>query len=110
MIVRPILLSFVLTLLFTNSSSAQTNQPDLEGVWKTSYVSLDDPRWTIADLGCGGWCSLEAYRYLQSLLDNPENNNRPVKDLLNEAQDHGKKHLDSLLTPCLLYTSDAADE
>lgn len=92
-----------LILLFTNSVPAEfvseNPSPDLQGVWKTSYVSLNDPRWRIEDLACGGWCSMAAYKYLQTLLKNPDNDERPVKDLLSEAQDHGKKHLDDLLTP-----------
>lgn len=83
-----------LTLACTEVSAT----PDLEAVWKTSYVSLDDPRWSITDLACSGWCSMVAYRRLESLLAKPENNSRHVKDLLEDAQKYGRQHLNGLLT------------
>jgi len=90
---------FLFFSLSSTTTQAQNTSPDLSGVWKTSYVSLDDPRWTLTDLACSGWCSLAAYNYLEKLLNNPKNNDRSIKELLAEAQTHGKQQLDELLTP-----------
>ncbi len=89
----------VFVFAMCNACTALAIPPDLQGVWKTSYVSLDDPRWTITDLACGGWCSKVAYDYLDDLLAEPENNERSIQELLAEAQAHGKQHLDTILTP-----------
>jgi len=96
---RWIIISFIFIYPVSAVTPSQGDRPDLRGVWKTSYVSLDDPRWSITDLACSGWCSLAASNYLEKLLSDPKNNARPVKVLLNEAQDYGKKQLDLLLTP-----------
>ncbi len=92
-------LLFLTTALVASAAQGQNTIPDLKGVWKTSYVSLDDPRWRLADLACSGWCSMAAYNYLQELLNDAENDDRHVKELLEEAQAYGKQHLDKLLTP-----------
>ena len=92
-------LIFIVFALSSITTQAHTTRPDLAGVWKTSYVSLDDPRWTLTDLACSSWCSLAAYNYLEKLLNNPDNNARSIKELLAEAQNYGKQQLDELLTP-----------
>ena len=99
MLLRYACLFFIFFALTSTTAQAQNNSADLAGVWKTSYVSLDDPRWTLTDLACSGWCSLAAYRYLDDLLKDPKNNDRSIKELLAEAQKHAKKQLDALLTP-----------
>jgi hypothetical protein len=99
--------SFRLTLLsclvFGTVVSAvaeeSTGHPDLQGVWKTSYVSLDDPRWSIVDLACSGFCSLAAYQHLDALLNDPANKDRSVKELLAESQTFGEQELAKILTP-----------
>ena len=96
-LIAPALL-FLLAVLST-SAAAEAEHPDLKGLWKTSYVSLDDPRWTITDLACSGWCSKVTYDHLELLLSRQENNERSIKELLAEAQAYGKQHLDTLLTP-----------
>lgn len=92
-------LTTLLIIIFITHAHADDQRPDLQGVWKTSYVSMEDTRWTIVDLACSGWCPLIAYRYLEDLLADPANAIRPVKELLGEAQDYGKQQIIATLTP-----------
>jgi hypothetical protein len=78
------------------------SRPDLEGVWKSTYVSLDDPRWRIEDLACRGWCTLAQFEYLQALLRDPENDNRAVKDLYYESEEFNEEYVLDLITPLAL--------
>jgi hypothetical protein len=71
--------------------------PDLNGVWKPTHVSLEDPRWRIEDLACAGMCSLTQFDYLQSLLRDSRNDSRQVKDLYYESFDHHLQHNNGLL-------------
>ena len=75
------------------------DKPDLEGVWKSTYVSLDDPRWRIEDLACRGRCTLAQFEYLQNLLADPANDLRSVKDLYYESETYSEDYVMGLLTP-----------
>lgn len=74
-------------------------RPELNGVWMPTHVSLEDSRWRIEDLACGGMCSLPQFEYLQSLLRNPENDSRSVKDLYYHSYEYHLEHSIELLTP-----------
>ena len=73
-------------------------RPDIEGVWMPTHVSLDDPRWRVEDLACTGMCSMAQFEYLQSLLHDPQNDSRSVKELYYESYDHHVQHSSKLLT------------
>ena len=78
--------------------NAKGGAPDLEGVWKSTYVSLDDPRWRIEDLACRSACSVVGFEYLQALLRDPQNDVRSLKELMAEVAAHSRAHNASLLT------------
>ena len=84
--------------------------PDLEGVWVTVLVAFDDPRWRIADLVCARTgCSLEGYRYLQSLLADPESAGRSTRELVADMETHQQRSNDTLLTPLARQRQDDFD-
>lgn len=100
--------SALITLLFmmpSDDASAATAghagvQPDMNGVWITVLVSFDDPRWRIGDLVCARTgCSVEGFQYLQSLLDDPANKDRPTRLLVSDMEAYQKKMNETLLTP-----------
>lgn len=93
------LISAAAILPFTATADNGDGRPDLEGVWKTTYVSLDDPRWRIEDLACRGRCTLEQFEFLQALLADPANDKRSVKELYYEAEAHNGDYVMGLLTP-----------
>jgi len=95
-IVSALAMAVVLPL---SSQAGEQSRPDLEGVWMTTYLSLNDSRWRIEDLACSGWCSTPAYKYLQDLLRDPANDARPVKELVEDMQQFNQEYLDGLLTP-----------
>ena len=74
-------------------------RPDLEGVWKSTYVSLEDSRWRIEDLACRGRCTLAQFEYLQLLLRDPANDTRSVKELYYESESYSEDYVMGLLTP-----------
>lgn len=76
----------------------ESHRPDLSGVWKPTHVSLQDPRWRIEDLACGGMCSLIQFEFLQSLLRDPNNDERPVRELYYQAYEHHLSAGNELLT------------
>ena len=56
-------------------------RPDISGVWSNALLTPDDERWRIEDLACArSGCSLMGFKYLQSLLQDPENDDRTVKE------------------------------
>lgn len=75
-------------------------RPDLQGVWVTVLVAFDDPRWRIADLVCARTgCSLEGYRYLQTLLADPDSAQRSTRELVADMEALQQRANDELLTP-----------
>ena len=78
----------------------EDGRPDIEGVWTNALLSPEDPRWRIEDLACArSGCSLTGFKYLQALLQDPENDGRSVKELFYEMWDYEKKRNADLLTP-----------
>jgi hypothetical protein len=92
---------FVFMFACANLSLAQEgNIPELTGVWTNALLSPEDSRWRIADLACARTgCSLAGFNHLQSLLRDPENENRSVKELFYEMRDYEKEFNKTLLTP-----------
>jgi len=93
----PAIIGFLLA--GTTAAFAAGPQTALEGVWMPTHVSLDDARWRTEDLACGGMCSLRQFEYLQQLLGNPANDDRPIKELLDQSYRVYREHVRDLLTP-----------
>jgi hypothetical protein len=69
----------------------------VEGVWSGLFTSRDHPAWKIEDQLC--WrCPLPQYRYLQSQLADPANDQRSLREIDEEAQRVGNEHRQSLMT------------
>ena len=79
--------------------AAANSSPELTGVWKTRFVSASDPNWRIVDLTCSFDCSRAEYNYLEALLHDPANDNRPLIELSEQAQKYSLDHLADVLTP-----------
>ncbi len=76
----------------------------------TALVSLDDPRWRVEDLACARTgCSLAGFEYLQALLDDPRNDDIPLKALYNDMQTYSREHISSLVTPVARKAADEYD-
>lgn len=74
-------------------------RPEITGVWTNALLSPDDQRWRIEDLACArSGCSLAGFKYLQTLLQDTENNDRSVKELFYEMRDYEKQQNQDLLT------------
>ena len=85
-------------LLFSNIAEAQAPQelPDFAGMWS-------DPPFTAADTFCLFFCSDEGVDYLNALLDDPDNDDRPYQQLLMEASIYQRDHyIRPLLTDAAL--------
>ena len=91
----------VMTTFFHGAGLAgEDGRPDIAGVWTNALLSPDDERWRIEDLACSrSGCSMAGFKYLQSLLADPGNDDRTVKELFYEMQDYVKQQNKDLLTP-----------
>ena len=89
----------LLGLAFTGQTEEESSRPSFLGVWMPSHVSLEDPRWRIVDLTCGGMCSLKQFEVLQSLLSDPVNDDTPVDQLFRRSYEFYLENSQALLTP-----------
>ena len=95
-----IALIMLLIVSYGAGYAREDGRPDIEGVWTNALLSPEDPRWRIEDLACArSGCSLTGFKYLQALLQDPENDGRSVKELFYEMWDYEKKRNADLLTP-----------
>jgi hypothetical protein len=79
-------------LIGAASSSLAQDQPDLTGMYS-------DPQ-GLEDFFCFFWCSDPGLDYLNALLDDPANDERPVMELYTEAATYQRdEYLKPLLTP-----------
>lgn len=75
-------------------------RPDISGVWSNALLTPDDERWRIEDLACArSGCSMAGFKYLQSLLRDPGNDDRTVKELFYEMRGYEQEQNSNLLTP-----------
>ena len=95
-----IALIMLLIVSYGAGYAREDGRPNIEGVWTNALLSPEDPRWRIEDLACArSGCSLTGFKYLQALLQDPENDGRSVKELFYEMWDYEKKRNVDLLTP-----------
>ena len=74
--------------------------PAISGVWSNALLTPDDERWRIEDLACArSGCSLLGFKYLQSLLQDPANDDRTVKELFYRMREYEREQNKDLLTP-----------
>jgi hypothetical protein len=64
--------------------------PSFEGVWSGVFTTQDNEFWNVEDFACFSGCMPEAYKYLQSLLDDPANDSKPFEALM--GQSYGFAH------------------
>jgi hypothetical protein len=69
----------------------------LEGIWSTQLTMRDHPAWKVEDLLCAR-CPLTQYRHLQSLLADPKNDQRSLKELDEEATRIGREYRQKIAT------------
>ena len=93
--VRRSLVVSVLLLALAGSARAQQTAPDFEGMWS-------DPPATPEEMLCFAFCTDWGIDYMNSLLDDPANDERMYFDLWAEVE---KSELDGYFRP---YLTDAA--
>ena len=92
------LLAFAILAACNSSYVRDQSAPGISGVWTNAMLSPEDSRWRIEDLACARTgCSLAGFNYLQSLLQDP-NENRSVKELFYDMRDYEKEFNKTLLT------------
>ena len=94
------LLGLNIMFLFTPTVgySMDTTPKGLEGTtWAAQLINFDDPRWRIEDVLCG-FCTREAFEYLQELLDDPANDDRSLKEIKQVAWTHNFANFKGHLT------------
>jgi hypothetical protein len=92
---------FLLFIYGLPASYAQTNNiPNISGVWANALLTPDDERWRLVDIACARTgCSVTGFNYLQSLLDDKNNNDRSMNELFQDMRSYEKEQNKNLLTP-----------
>ena len=75
-----------------------TSQPDLEGVWSPVFTTQDNEFWQVEDFACFTGCTAGMYKYLQSLLDDPANDETPFTALMGQAYGYSARQTTEKLT------------
>lgn len=84
-------------------------QPDLSGFWETVWVSPEDPSWPIIDVLCQGLCTDIQHNYLQSLIEDPANDDRELRDLFEQSEIYYAEQLADQLTVAGRHQQDIYD-
>lgn len=95
-----------LLLCISATVQAQSDYPDLNGMWS-------DPPLTIADSQCSLFCTDVSLSYLDELLDDPANDDRPLAELQRAAGRYQREqYFHPRLTAAALenYPRDPADD
>lgn len=95
---------FLLAAAFALSSLARAQPADdpavpFLGTWSGVFTTQDDEFWGVEDFACFSGCPPEVRDYLVSLLEDPANDERPVRDVMGQAWGFAAEHLASILTP-----------
>lgn len=69
------------------------------GTWSGVFTTQDNEFWGLEDWVCFAGCPPEAREHMAALLDDPANDERPVRDLMGESWGFGAQALTALLTP-----------
>jgi hypothetical protein len=95
--VRSIWLVIVVAVQGSCTTDRAVPAEGLEGIWSTQLTTRDHPAWKVEDLLCAR-CPLTQYRHLQSLLADPKNDQRSLKQLDEEATRIGREYRQKITT------------
>jgi hypothetical protein len=70
-----------------------------EGTWSGVFTTQDHEYWQVEDFSCFAGCPLPAYRYMQGLLDDPANDDRPLEEITGETMRFARRYLEERSTP-----------
>lgn len=87
----------VTALVAVNGVKPAHAQNAVEGIWSTTLTARDDLRWRLEDHLCGT-CRLAMYQHLQEMLADPRNDNRPLREIQQEARATDRNLLAEVLT------------
>lgn len=96
---KQFILVILVILCASCSHSPEPVRPDLGGVWFIASYGPDDSRWRFEDVVCKGMCSKAGLEYLRALLDDPQNDDKPITAIFDELQAYDKSVAIELLTP-----------
>jgi hypothetical protein len=90
---------------------AQPARPDFTGIWSGNFTTKEDEFWLIEDFtACFAGCTPAARAYFRSLLDDPANDDRPVRELWNQTIGFMRRELAEQSTPAGLAIQNRATE
>ena len=88
----------VVLLVSASTHAQQEGRPDLESTWLGKLITFDDPRWSIEDVLCNQWCTLEQLEYIGALLADSANDKLSIAELLEQGSQFNSAYISSLLT------------
>lgn len=81
---------------------------DFLGIWSGTFTTQDNEFWQVEDFtACFAGCSVAARAYFSALLDDPANDERPVRELWNETTGFAHRELREKSTPAGVALQDA---
>jgi hypothetical protein len=98
---RGVLTAFIASvalLASMNIHAGEMDRPDLEGTWLGKLITFDDPRWSIEDILCDRWCTLEQLKYIGDLLSDPANDDSNLTEIQEQAGQFNREYIAGLLT------------
>lgn len=89
------------TVVTSMSIDSAIAQATVDGIWSTSLNTRDDERWLLQDHLCGR-CSPDTYELLTEMLADPVNDDRPLRELQQEARTLESERFQQSLTDSAL--------
>jgi hypothetical protein len=84
--------------------------PSFAGVWSGVFTTQDNPFWQVEDFSCFAGCTKKAYAFLQGLLDDKANDEKPLEALQGQFFGFHRTELKGKLTEAGLAIQDAQNE
>ena len=90
--------AIMLALVSMATLAQETQRADIEGTWLGKLITFDDPRWSLEDILCQGFCTVAAMEYIEDLLSDPANDDRSLPELQEELRRFNTESIASVLT------------
>lgn len=88
------------TALGCAGARAQDSHPNLTGIWSGNFTTQDEEFWQVEDFtACFAGCTPTSRQYFADLIDDPANDERPIRELWDQAVGFMRRELAEKATP-----------
>lgn len=89
---------FVMLSPFTMAQDDDPYAPFL-GIWSSVLTTQDNEYWYLEDFMCFAGCAEVAYKYMTELMEKPENEDVPPRQMMGKGYAYQQQYLGTILTP-----------